>query len=159
MTVAAPARLRLARAVRASLVTLGLFPFIPPLLAHIPILDAVAKLVDAWLAFQCQREAARTFAPFGVTLGACVRCSGIYVGLGLGALLVKPELGAWPLRLWVAIAALVMLLDVATEALGMRPAWAPLRLLTGIALAYPVSVALVLAARGARADARSPFAA
>jgi uncharacterized membrane protein len=147
-TVPSPPRRRFARAVRVSLVTVGLFPFIPPLLAHVPILDAVARLVDAWLAFQCQREAARSLAPFGVTLAACARCSGIYFGLGLGALIVKPELAAWPLRIWVGVAALVMLLDVATEALGMRPAWAPLRLLTGIALAYPVAVALVLASRG-----------
>jgi len=143
-----PARRRLARAVRVSLVTVGLFPFIPPLLSHVPILDAVAKLVDEWLAFQCQREAARSLAPFGISMAACARCSGIYIGLGLGALVAKPELAAWPLRIWVGVAALVMLLDVATEALGMRPAWAPLRLLTGIALAYPVSVALVLATRG-----------
>jgi uncharacterized membrane protein len=147
-TAVSPTRRRLAHAVRVSLVTVGLFPFIPPLLSHVPVLDAVAKLVDVWLAFQCQRDSARSLAPFGVTMAACARCSGIYFGVGLGALIARPALAAWPLRIWVAVAALVMLLDVATEALGMRPAWAPLRLLTGIALAYPVSVALVLAARG-----------
>ena len=147
-TAVSPARRRFARAVRVSLVTVGLFPLIPPLLSHVPLLDTVAKLVDAWLAFQCQRDSARSFAPFGMNMAACARCSGIYFGMGLGALIAKPALAAWPLRIWVAVAALVMLLDVTTEALGMRPAWAPLRLLTGIALAYPVSVALVLAARG-----------
>jgi uncharacterized membrane protein len=43
-----------------------------------------------------------------------------------------------------------MLLDITTELTGLRPAWTPLRLMTGIALSYPVAVALVLAARGAR---------
>jgi hypothetical protein len=40
-----------------------------------------------------------------------------------------------------------MVLDVWTEALEMRPSFAPLRLLSGLALAYPVGGALVWAAR------------
>ncbi len=40
-----------------------------------------------------------------------------------------------------------MLLDVLSEAFGFRAAWAPLRVLSGALLSYPVGVALVLAAR------------
>jgi uncharacterized membrane protein len=78
----------------------------------------------------------------------CVRCFGIYLGLGLGALILRPHLSTWPLRIWVGFAAVVMVLDVWTELLGMRPESAWLRLLTGILLSYPVGSALVLSARG-----------
>lgn len=131
---------------RIALLLAGVAPLLPGMLRGLPLLHHVADALDGWFAFQCHREAARSLAPFGHVLAVCSRCAGIYLGLGLGALVLRPRLGAWPLRIWVGAAALVMVLDVATEALGMRPEWAALRLLTGVALAYPVAVAVVLAA-------------
>jgi uncharacterized membrane protein len=82
-----------------------------------------------------------------------VRCTGIYLGLALGALIEKPLLSPVHVRLWVAVAALIMILDVVTEMLHMRPAWGPLRAFSGLFLAYPVAVALVNAARSRTAAA------
>jgi hypothetical protein len=70
-------------------------------------------------------------------------------------------LHAAQLRAWVLVASFLMLLDVATEALALRPAWAPLRVLSGALLAYPVGVALFCAARarltGERARSEAVF--
>ena len=114
-----------------------------------PGLGGVASLLDRWFAFQCERDPARTLELGGALLPVCVRCLGIYLGLGLGALVLRPRLKVWPLRLWVGVASVLMLADVGSEYLGLRPAWAPLRLLTGLLLAYPVAGSLVWAARGA----------
>jgi uncharacterized membrane protein len=149
-TAAASKRPWLEHAVRAALLVVGLSPFLPLLFGTTPLVGAVADLFDRWFAFQCHREAGRSLSVLGGVLPVCSRCAGIYFGLGLGALIARPRLGAWPLRIWVAAAAVVMLLDITTELTGLRPAWTPLRLMTGIALSYPVAVALVLAARGAR---------
>ncbi len=135
------------RVTRAVLVFIGVSPFIPHLVEGVPVLGSVGAALDAWFSFQCQRDPARTLHFLGRLLPVCARCLGIYLGLGLGAIVLRPKLGVWPLRIWVGLAALLMLLDVATESLGMRPPFAPLRLLTGLLLSYPVGVALVWSAR------------
>lgn len=128
----------------------GLLPFVPVLFAGVPLLDSVARAVESWFAFQCHREAARSMYVFGHVLPVCARCSGIYFGFGLGALVAWPRLAPRSLRLWVGLAALAMLLDVASELAGLRAEWMPLRLLTGIVLAYPVGSASVCAFSPAR---------
>jgi len=135
------------RVTRAVLILIGVSPFIPHLVEGVPVLGPIGAALDSWFSFQCQRDPARTLHFLGRLLPVCARCLGIYLGLGLGAVLLRPRLGVWPLRVWVGVAALAMLLDVWTEALGMRPPFAPLRLLTGLFLSYPVGVALVWSAR------------
>jgi uncharacterized membrane protein len=136
-------------ATRAVLVITGCLPLVVFAAARVPGLGGMASLLDRWFAFQCERDPARTLHLGGVMLPVCVRCLGIYLGLGLGALVLWPRLKVWPLRLWVGAASLLMLADVGSEYLGLRPAWAPLRLVTGLLLAYPVGSSLVWAARGA----------
>jgi uncharacterized membrane protein len=135
-------------AVRGALIVAGLLPLLVFALARVPGLGGVASFLDRWFAFQCERDPARTLYLGGAMLPVCVRCLGIYLGLGLGALLLRPRLGVWPLRIWVGVASVLMLADVGSEYLGLRPAWAPLRLTTGLLLAYPVGSSLVWAARG-----------
>jgi uncharacterized membrane protein len=135
------------RLTRIALVLVGVSPFLPRLFEGIPGLDAIGRAFESWFAFQCHREPLRSLELFGRVLPVCSRCFAIYAGLGLGALVLRPRLSAWPLRIWVAVAALAMVLDVWTEALEMRPSWAPMRLLSGLLLAYPVGGALVWAAR------------
>ena len=147
---------RVGGAMRALLIAVGVSPFIPHLVEGIPVLGSIGAAIDSWFAFQCQRDPARSLSFLGRVLPVCARCLGIYLGLGLGALVLRPKLGVWPLRIWVATAALVMFLDVATETLGMRPAWAPLRLFTGLLLAYPVGSALVWSARELGQPASEP---
>jgi uncharacterized membrane protein len=135
------------RLTRLGLVLVGVSPFLPRLLEGIPGLSALGRALESWFAFQCHRDPLRSLELFGRMLPVCSRCFAIYAGLGLGALVLWPRLGVWPLRIWVAVAGLAMVLDVWTEALEMRPSFAPLRILSGLVLAYPVGGALVWAAR------------
>ena len=131
-------RARLVAGVRGVLMLVGLSPFLPALFERVGAAPA-AQALDAWFHFQCERDPARM-----LTVGAvCARCLGLYVGLGLGALVARPRLGSRRLELWLALAALAMLADVGSEWLGWRPAWAPLRLGTGLALGYPAGVAVL----------------
>jgi len=133
--------------VRALLGAVALLPFAPWVLHGVPGLSLIADACERWFGFQCQRDPARTLHLFGRALPVCARCSGIYFGLGLGAWLAWPRVSARVLRWWMALASLFMLLDVLSEAFALRPAWAPLRVLSGLSLAYPVGVALLSAAR------------
>jgi uncharacterized membrane protein len=134
--------------VRVGFVVVGVGPFLPWLTDGLPVLGWIGRVFENWFEYQCHREAARSLTILGQVMPVCSRCFGIYAGLGLGALILRPRLDVWPLRIWVGLAALVMVLDVATEYLGMRPEWAPLRLVTGVLLSYPVAGAVVRAARG-----------
>jgi uncharacterized membrane protein len=120
---------------------------LPRLLEGVPALEWIGRAFAGWFAFQCHRDPERTLSVAGQLLPVCMRCLGIYVGLGLGALVMRPKLDTWPLRIWVGIASVFMILDVITELFALRPAWAPLRLFTGLFLAYPVGAALVRAVR------------
>lgn len=126
--------------VRAALVSAGALPFLPTLFQRLGA-TAAAEALDAWFRFQCERDPARMLA----VGAACARCVGLYLGLGAGALIARPRLGPGRLELWLAVAVLAMLLDVASEAFGWRAAWAPLRVATGLALGYPAGVAVVRA--------------
>lgn len=141
----------LVQAVRVTLVVVGASPFLPRLLEHAA--PGFAGALDAWFRFQCERDPARMLGAGAV----CARCLGLYVGLGAGALVARPRWRATRLELWLAAAALAMLLDVGSEWLGWRPAWAWLRLATGLSLGYPAGVAVIAGfeawARAAR-DAR-----
>ncbi|MEO7034313.1 MAG: DUF2085 domain-containing protein [Polyangiaceae bacterium] len=142
--------------VRGLLIAVATLPLIPRLLTRAPALAPLSHVLLRWFSFQCQRDPARSLDVLGQLLPVCARCSGIYWGVGLGALLLHPRLKPRGLRLWVAGASLLMLLDVLSEVFALRPAWAPLRVLSGALLSYPVSAALVHAAR-ARSLASEPI--
>jgi uncharacterized membrane protein len=137
----------LASGVRALLVLIGLSPGFPLLLRDVAGLRYLGQLCEAWFRFQCHRDPERSLVWLGEQLPVCSRCFGIYAGLGLGALLLRPRLGLWPLRIWVLCAVLLMLADVASESAGLRPGFAWLRVASGVLLAYPVGSSLVWAAR------------
>ncbi|HTQ06030.1 MAG TPA: DUF2085 domain-containing protein [Polyangiaceae bacterium] len=132
---AAPLR----RLIRCLLVAVAFVPFVPALVLHVPAFAWLGRALDAWFAFQCERDPARM-----LRLGAvCARCLGLYVGFGLGALVGRPRLAPPRLELLLAAAALAMGADVASEALGWRPPSAPLRFATGFTLAYTAGVIVV----------------
>jgi uncharacterized membrane protein len=139
-------RAGLGGAVRVLLVFGGVAPFLPALFEGVPGLAAFGRVLDAWFSFQCHRDEARSL----VTSAVCARCLGIYVGLALGALVVRPRLPPRKHLAWVAVTAALLVLDVLSEALGWRPAWAPLRLVTGFSLAYPVGVSIAGALQSRR---------
>ena len=137
-------RRRLGLLTRALLILVGVSPWLPQLVRGIPGLSSFGEGLEAWFGFQCHRQPERSLFVDTSQLPVCARCLGIYSGLGLGALVLWPRLRAPVLRLLVAGAALVMLLDVATELLMMRPAAAWVRVATGVLLSWPIAVQLVL---------------
>jgi uncharacterized membrane protein len=140
----------LAGCARGLLLAVGSSPVWVPVLRGIPGVGAVAGALDAWFAFQCERDTGRSLFLFGGPMPVCARCFGIYFGLFLGALVLRPRLRSVVARVWIGVACLIMVLDVLTEALSMRPGWAPLRAFTGMLLSYPVAISLVWAARDAQ---------
>jgi len=140
---------------RGLLIAVAALPLLPPFVTESRLLAPVARLALRWFSFQCQRDPARALLLCGQPLPVCARCFGIYLGVGLGALLLLPRLGPRGLRFWVIGASALMLLDVLSERFALRPAWAPPRVLSGALLSYPVSAALVHSAR-ARWPAQSP---
>lgn len=78
----------------------------------------------------CHRRADRSFFYKGKQFPVCARCTGIWVGYGLGILLSLVAIPSW----WVAIVLLLpMSLDVLTQLLHWRESTNGLRVLTGIA--------------------------
>jgi uncharacterized membrane protein len=136
----------LRRALRAGLVSVALLPWLPAVTEGVPGLAHLGSWVERWFALQCHRAPDRLFPGLSL-VPVCVRCFGIYTGIGLGALVARPRLASRPLFVWLALAALLMVLDVATELLQMRPPSSGFRVLTGLLLAWPVGAALALTIR------------
>ena len=65
----------------------------------------------------------------GMPLAVCARCTGIYLGAFLAVLLRMPSR-----RAAILTAAALLVVDWLSEAAGLRPAWMPLRLATGVLL-------------------------
>lgn len=134
----------------AALSSIALLPFLPVFAALLPATAGLERLLRVWFDLHCERDPARTLTFGGVPLAVCARCSGIYFGLGLGAAVRRPRLSPPALRGWVLTGAAFMVADVALERAGLHGAWAPLRVLTGLLLAYPVGAGLGLLLQRAR---------
>jgi uncharacterized membrane protein len=122
--------------VRALFASVALAPFLPGWGAGVPGLGAVAELADRWFRFQCERDPSRTLPGAAV----CARCLGLYVGFGAGGTLGLPRLSVRAVEVWITCAVVLLLLDVSSEALLLRPPSAALRVATGILLAYPIGL-------------------
>ncbi len=126
---------------RALVVSVALWPWLPALTEGIWGFGALGHALEVWFDFQCHREPERLLPGLSL-VPVCARCFGIYTGIGLGALVMRPRLESRALFLWVAVAGALMILDVVSEALEMRPPSSALRLATGLLLAWPVGGAL-----------------
>ena len=137
---AGPSRAPSARSLpRVALILFGLSP-----IASLGLGDsALGWLLRSWFELQCFRDPSRLLGMVGVTLPLCSRCAGLYFGLALGAAWARPRLRRSVLLTWFGCSLLIMLLDVLSEQLGMRPAASSLRLATGLLVAYPASVLAV----------------
>jgi uncharacterized membrane protein len=125
---------------RVLLVSFGALPFVTTLMRGRGLPGS--WLFDAWFQLQCHQARVRSFALGGQLLPVCARCTGIYLGLAAGALVVRPRLGMRAALSWVGSAALLMLVDVGTERFGLRAELPLLRALTGFMLGYPIAAAL-----------------
>lgn len=134
----------------------ALSPLLPVLAHYLPTAAPLQRAAGLWFELHCERDPARTLSLAGVPLAVCARCSGIYFGIGLGALWRAPALSARATRLWVGCGAALMLLDVLLEERGFHRPWAALRVLTGVLLAYPVGVGLGQLLTRAPKRAQSP---
>lgn len=132
---------------RVALLVVGVSPFVPLLSERWPGLRPLAELLSSWFELQCHRDEGRLLGWGTHGWPVCARCWGIYVGLGLGALIARPRWLGRHLFLVLLPAALLMLMDVLTESVGLRPPWTELRVLTGVLLGYPAAVGGVTALR------------
>ena len=135
---------------------LALLPLLPLAASLVPALTPLERAAYLWFDLHCHRDPARTPHLWGVPLAVCARCAGIYFGLGVGAALRLPRLVPRALRLWMAAAAALMIVDVALEARELHGAWSWLRLGTGALLGYPVGGALGALVTRPAAAAQSP---
>ncbi len=120
----------------------ALSPLVTILARYVPATAPLERAARVWFELHCERDPSRTLSVAGTPLGVCARCSGIYLGIGLGAWLRCPQLSARATRAWVGIGAALMLLDVTLEDHGLHGGWPAVRVLTGLLLAYPVGVGL-----------------
>ncbi len=142
-----------------ALASLALWPLVPLGATLLPMLQPLERALAVWFELSCHRDPARTPVLLGVPFAVCARCSGIYLGLGLGAALRWPALSAKATRVWLALAVLLMLGDVAFEHEGWHGALMVPRLVTGLLLAYPVGARLgfaLLPAGSGGKSAQSP---
>lgn len=118
----------------------------PPTRAHSYLLTMLAAMVCATIvaagpahwtlaawAFRvvCHQLPERCLWIAGTPMPVCARCAGIYFGAFI-ALLMRPRIS----RQWMLAAAALLLLDVATESMGLRPAFAASRVATGLFLGW-----------------------
>lgn len=144
-----------ARAAGLALRTLGvsllLAPVLPPIFHHLGLTGLAAALDAPWT-LTCHRLPDRTMELLGAKLPMCSRCTGIVAGLGLGLFVGRPYRGPTVLWACIAVASVLLVLEMLTQDWGWHPAWHTTRLLTGFFLAYPVGAAVTaLAVRGAYA--------
>jgi uncharacterized membrane protein len=117
----------------------AVLPFLALLAEQLLPGSAVAEGLDAWFSFHCHQAPDRTLRIAGNLLPVCARCTGLYVGLFLGALLQRPR-GSQ--RSWGAVlgaATALLFVDVATQAAGLRVSSLVTRAVTGVLLAYPAA--------------------
>ena len=94
----------------------------------------------------CGQNLGHTWAPGGVPLPCCQRCTGLYVGAGMAALLhswLRPKLSGWFLEIHGAF-----FLMMAPFGFHWVPQEAALRTLTGVLFGFAVVTFLWLPLRG-----------
>ncbi len=144
----------LPRIARAGFILAGALPWVLPSPARVA-LGRAGELLDLLFLPMCHRLPERTLTLAGVAMPLCSRCAGIFAGLALGALLMRPrvEIARW--RILVGVAGALMLLDVVTQDLELHPIWHATRLASGLLFGYAIAAACLLAMRNAAGDAEA----
>ncbi|MGB8889814.1 MAG: DUF2085 domain-containing protein [Candidatus Korobacteraceae bacterium] len=104
-------------------------------------------------ALVCHQRPERSFWIFGAPVAVCARCLGIYLGAAIGLLFRASRRVA--IHLLIA-AAILNLLDVATEFAGLHGNWMTLRFALGIALGAAGGLLISSAIISAVVDSRVP---
>jgi uncharacterized membrane protein len=148
-------------ALRVALVVAAFAPFVIPLLPE----GLIRSLLDLAYWPACHRLPERTLALGGVLMPLCSRCAGVFAGLGVAALVPRLPLSLRAHGVATGAATLVMLVDVVTQDLALRPLWHTTRLATGLAVGVLLGSSLFTAlapwledepARRREAEPRAP---
>ena len=98
--------------------------------------------------FVCHGIPSRCLLLFGVPMPICARCTAIYGGLIIGALLFRliPEMRETTARIVVALAAIPMAIDGGTQLIRLRESTNGLRLETGLVAGIAIALWVLTAA-------------
>lgn len=141
---------------RVLLLIAGSLPFLVRPLRAVPGGARVADLLAVWFAFQCHGRLDRTLVLFGRFLPVCSRCTGLYAGLALGALLPWRSLAARTRRAWVLAAFALMAGEVVVQNATNHAPWHAARLLTGVLVGWPIAMTVVAAVEHRRREPHPP---
>ncbi|WP_434043490.1 MULTISPECIES: DUF2085 domain-containing protein [Sorangium] len=133
----------LLRAARCALVLLGALPWCIPLARSRLPLGELGAALDRFFVPMCHRMPERSLAIEGVLMPLCSRCAGIFAGVAAGAAIARPRLAMTAWRPILIALSAMMVADVATQDLGLRPVWHATRLATGLAFGYAVAAAFL----------------
>jgi uncharacterized membrane protein len=122
---------RLLTALRTLFIVAAVLPLFAPLFECCQWSAALGAFIRSLYGLQCHQRAGRSFTLLGGVLPVCARCYGIYLGLGLAALVGRPRLRPNAYKAWILIGAIVVLVDVASEWVGLRTESAWFRATTG----------------------------
>ena len=137
----------LPRLTRAAFLVLGVLPWVLPFARlHLP-LGRAGELLDLLFLPMCHRIPARTIYLGAVPMPLCSRCAGIFAGLALGALILRPRVPLARWRVLVGAAGALMVLDVVTQDLGVHPIWHVTRVASGLLFGYAIAAACLLSMR------------
>jgi uncharacterized membrane protein len=135
----------LPRIARAGFIVVGVMPWALPLLRAWLPLGALGVGLDAAFVTMCHRMPERTLVLAGVAMPLCSRCAGIFAGVAAGALVAAPRLSLAAWRRAIVAASVLMILDVATQDLGLHPVWHPTRIATGFLFGFALAAACMRA--------------
>ena len=127
---------------RASLVLVGLSPWLLPLVCASVPLGAVGDWLGLPFALVCHRRPERTLLLLGVAMPVCSRCAGIFAGAAVGALFAWPRVELRRGRIALGVAVFLTALDVLLQDAGVHPVWHSSRLATGALLGYVAALTL-----------------
>lgn len=150
LVVSSRAAARALTALRWLVVAGGLLPLLARALLLVPALAPLGEGLYALYGLQCHQEPARSLQLWGRALPVCVRCLGLYVGMSAGAALGWPRLPLRLLRAALVMVLALLLLDVMTEWVGLRPTSALLRGLTGLLAGSVLGLLLALRPKAER---------
>jgi uncharacterized membrane protein len=114
----------------------------------------LAFALQRGFALVCHQRPERSFWIFGVPVAVCARCLGIYLGAAIGLFLRTSRRLA--IQLLMA-AAILNLLDVVTELMGLHNNWMAVRFALGIALGAAGGLVISSAIAAAVVDSQAPY--
>lgn len=124
----------------------GVAPFLAPFARRVTSPETGELL---YLLFKpvCHTRPERTLALAGVLMPLCSRCAGIFAGFVTAGMFSRPRFGVRACLGYGYVASVIMLVDVVTQDLGLRPLFHPARLATGVLWGHVFGLGILALAR------------